>query len=276
MRDIALAAHRKTYVRPVEGANENARLRRKKLLHDVGPGRRIRRRGHGDELHLPFARDGSRDLGEIGVFGPEIMAPLRDAMRLVDGQNIGPRRAQQRLRVSAHEPLGCDIKETIAALPQALLDRGVIARAVDGIQSGRRDAARAQLLHLIAHQGDQRRDDDGEARAHDGWKLITKRLAGAGRHHGEDVLAVENGLKHFQLPRPEVGKAETALQRRAGVNHVVEQEAPPGSRQISRTKRIETPGAIACLRPVSAGMANKKSRRARKSPVAARPGSPPA
>ena len=156
MGDIALAAHRKTYVRPVEGADENARLRRKKLLHDVGPGRRVRRRGHGDELHLPFARDGSRDLGEIGVFGAEIMAPLRDAMSLVDGQNTGPRRAQQRLRVGADKPLGRHIEQAIAPLPQALLDRGVIARAVDGIQRRRRDAARAQLLHLIAHQGDQR------------------------------------------------------------------------------------------------------------------------
>ncbi len=75
-----------------------------------------------------FAGDGSRDLGEIGVFGAEIMAPLRDAMGLVDGQNIGAGRAQERLRIGAHQPFGRDIEEAIAPLPQALLDRGVVAR----------------------------------------------------------------------------------------------------------------------------------------------------
>ena len=116
----------------------------------------------------------------------------------------------------------------------------------------RRDAPAAQLLHLIAHQGDQRRNHDGEARPDDRRQLVAQRFAGAGRHHGEDVLAGENSLQNLCLARPEVGKAEAALQRHAGVDHVVVQEAPD-SRMVLRR-------AIAFLRPPGARMANEMSR----------------
>ncbi len=176
-------------------------------------------------------------------------------MGFVDGEDIRAGLAQQRLRIGPGQPFGRDIDEPVAPLPQALLDRGVVAGAVDGIQRRRRDATGAQLLHLVAHQGDQRRDDDGEAGPHDRRQLIAKRFAGAGRHHGENILAGENRLKDFRLSRPEVGKAEAALQRRAGVDHVVEQEVP-GSHRIWRR-------AMAFLGPARARMANEMSRRRR-------------
>src|ERR1700720_4052970 len=77
-----------------------------------------------------------------------------------------------------------------------------------------------QLLHLIAHQGDQRRDDDGEPFAHDRGQLIAKRFARSRRHHRENVFPREHGFENFLLAWPEAGKAENAFQRLSRLVHL--------------------------------------------------------
>ena len=57
--------------------------------------------------------DRSRHLREAEIFGPEIMAPLRDAMGLVDGEDIGSRLAKKFWRIGAHQPFRRDIDEAI-------------------------------------------------------------------------------------------------------------------------------------------------------------------
>src|SRR5262245_38557024 len=68
-------------------------------------------------------------------------------------------------------------------------------------------------LYLVAHQGNERGDDNCEAPADDGRQLIAKRLARSRRHHGKDVIAGKNGSENFVLTRARTGKAEHLFQR---------------------------------------------------------------
>ena len=55
------------------------------LVGDFGSGRGVRRRGHADRLD---AVESFCDLTQAQILRPEVVAPLRDAMRLVDGEKI--------------------------------------------------------------------------------------------------------------------------------------------------------------------------------------------
>src|ERR1700737_2657527 len=74
-------------------------------------------------------------------------------------------------------------------------------------------------LELIAHQGDQRRDDEGEPLAHDRGQLITKRFARSRRHDRENIFPREHGFENFLLARPEARKAEHPFQRLSRLVH---------------------------------------------------------
>ena len=136
-------------------------------------------------------------------------------MRLVDRQQRHVCALEEIERVALEQAFGRDINETQFAAPDPLEDGAVLRRIVGRVQARRRDAVGAQLRHLIAHQRDQRRHDDGEPIAHERRKLIAERFAAAGRHDGEHVAAVEDGGDDFGLAGPEFRKAEYRLKRPA-------------------------------------------------------------
>ena len=72
---------------------------------------------------------------------------------------------------------------------------------------------------LVAHQRDQRRDDEGHAAAQQRRELVAERLAAAGRHDREDVLPRHHGPHDLLLAGAEVGEAEDGLEDGACVVH---------------------------------------------------------
>ena len=71
----------------------------------------------------------------------------------------------------------------------------------------------AQLLDLVFHQADQRRDDDRQPPLHDGGELVAEALARAGRHDAEDVLAGQDVFDHLALAGAEFVEAEDVAER---------------------------------------------------------------
>ena len=70
---------------------------------------------------------------ELHVFGTEVVAPLRHAVRLVDGEQRKPRRGLQALELlqeARHQqPLRRDVQKIVLAGEQAALDRtGLLGR----------------------------------------------------------------------------------------------------------------------------------------------------
>jgi hypothetical protein len=67
-------------------------------------------------------------------------------------------------------------------------------------------------MHLIAHEGNERRHDEGKRRQQQRRQLIKQRFAGSGRQDGKNVAAVENGGDNFRLPGPKVRVTEPVAQ----------------------------------------------------------------
>ncbi len=61
---------------------------------------------------------------------------------------------------------------------------------------------------LVAHEGDQGGDDDGQVVGGECRELVAEALAAAGGHDDERVAAVEGGLDGFALAGAEGGEAE--------------------------------------------------------------------
>ena len=210
---IVLPLEGETQIGPREGGDEDVRRAREEPRDDIGAGGRPRRRGDGE--------DGRRaePLGEFAeprIIGPELMAPMRDAMRLVDREQPHAGAAQQFDRRILGEPLRRDIDQRGATAGDGGDRRRLLRLALAGVQSDGGGGAR-HAAQLIAHQRDERRHDDDRRAAEDGRELIEQRFAGAGRHHRERVAAVEHGGEDALLPGTEIIMAEFVAQRVAGL-----------------------------------------------------------
>ena len=80
---LVFRAHGEAQIGAVEAMDEDGRLAGEEARLDLAARGGIGGGGEGDALHLAEAR---RGLADGHVFRAEIMPPLRDAMRLVDGE----------------------------------------------------------------------------------------------------------------------------------------------------------------------------------------------
>jgi hypothetical protein len=207
---VRFRPHGQKQVRAIERAHENPRAPDEQLLGDFSPRRLIRGRGHRDHLD---ARERFRDLAQAQIFRAEIVTPLRDAMRLVDGQKIDFSLPQGADRVVAQQPFGRDVEKSERSLVEAARHSPAFVWIGGGIEARRLDPGLAQLGDLVAHERNQRRDHQSEAAADDARKLEEKRLAAARRHDREHVLAGERGGEDVLLSRTKVREAEDGRQR---------------------------------------------------------------
>ena len=81
---VRLRLHRQPQIRAIEGADEAARCRAEQLLQDVAARRRV---GGGGECEGLQLSQSIPDPPQRQIFGPKIVPPLRDAVRLVDRQH---------------------------------------------------------------------------------------------------------------------------------------------------------------------------------------------
>lgn len=73
-------------------------------------------------------------------------------------------------------------------------------------------AASAQVVHLIFHQGDERRDDNTHSLSSKSRNLKGYRLAASGRHQSECVVSAADAFDNVALYSPEVGVAPVLAQ----------------------------------------------------------------
>ncbi len=175
-----------------ESAQHLAGVRHVQPLDDLAAHGGCGRRRAGDE---PLRLQPLDEIAELEVVGPEVVAPVADAVRLIDGEQRD-RQARQHL---IDEPIGGealrrDVQQLHAAgechlfAPAILIGRQV-RRQVRG-----RDAARGQRLHLVRHERDERGDHERNAIEVDGGLLKTHALAAAGRRDDEHLAAAAHQL----------------------------------------------------------------------------------
>ena len=111
-------------------------------------------------------------------------------------------------KTPAAESLGHDVHQAELAGRNAI-EPGVLLRhrqrAVDETD---RQTKRLQLIDLVLHQGDQRRDDQRQAVQSHGRQLVAKALSAAGRHDAQAILPGQNRGNDLLLSVAERGQAE--------------------------------------------------------------------
>ena len=145
------------------------------------------------------------------------VAPLRAAVRLVDGQEADGRAPLLEALVQLRQ-----VHERRRELLRAEVDHQEIARkgaaldvrvALPGAQEARhvtpdRVADRqVDAAHLVLHQADERRHHHGDAVGGQGREDVAQRLALARRPHDAHVAAYQRRLDHLELAATKFAKA---------------------------------------------------------------------
>ena len=150
---IGLRLHPIADVRPVESGDEYAAVFQAELLHDVLAGRTVGGRRQGEARHAGIALP---QHAQLLVFRPEIVAPLRDAMGLVDGEQADPAAIQNVEEPVGQKPFRRHVDEVEVPRLDAPLNGARLVIRNAGIQRRRRDSELAQRLDLVLHQRDER------------------------------------------------------------------------------------------------------------------------
>ena len=198
---VVLLDHLQADVGPVEAGDEAGRLLQPQLVADVVAGVRVGGGGERDERHPGKAVP---QPPQRHVLRPEVVPPLRDAVRLVDGDegDAGaaaaavaaptpaprPQRRQPLEKRVARHPLRRHVQQVEPAGHQV----GQHPPGGPGLQrrvvGGRPHAVGAQGVHLVLHQRDERRHHDARARPQQRRDLIAERLPAPAGHEHEGVL----------------------------------------------------------------------------------------
>ena len=196
-------------VRAVEAADEDPRVPEPEALGNFAPRRGIRGGGERDARHagVPFVQH-----RELEVLGPEVVAPLRDAVRLVDGEERDAQAVEQGEGALAHQPLRRDVEQVEPARAGAVLDRSDFAEGQGGVEIPGAYPRLPQGVDLVLHQCDEGGDDDRDAGAEQGGDLVAQRLAAAGGHDHQAIAAARDVPDDRFLLASKRAVSEDALQ----------------------------------------------------------------
>jgi hypothetical protein len=213
---LLLRLHGEAQVGPVEAVDEQARLFLEEPVHDVAAGGHVGGGGERDGLHVAEA---AAHLAQHGVFGAEIMPPLRHAMGLVDGEQVHARARQPLGSGRIGQPLGGGVEDAHLPVSHRVHHAAVLRRVVGGVEASRLDAEMAQGRHLVAHERDERRDHQGEPLPGQGRQLVAQGLARPGGHDRQHVLAGQHRAHDLLLPLAEGGEAEDLVENLNRIDH---------------------------------------------------------
>ena len=168
----------------VEARDDGVGVLEPELPRDVGADVRG---GRGGERHHGRPAQAFAHLGDAQIAGPEVMAPLADAMRLIDGEERHADILQPLCRAAEVEALGGHVQHLHLAPRHAAHALRHFAGRQRAVDEGGGNAARREGVHLVLHERDERAHDDGDARQQECGHLVAHRLAAAGRQHDERV-----------------------------------------------------------------------------------------
>ena len=171
--------HEELEVRPIEARKHGVGVAQAEGARDVvAHGLRGRR---GERHHRRASGHGIDELDDPLVRRPEVIAPLADAVRLVDGKKGDAARRGDLEETRVVQALGRDVHERERAGRHTMQDVGLLGGGKRRVEATRRDAALPERPHLVCHERDQGRDDHREtSRAlgkRDGGHLVADRLA---------------------------------------------------------------------------------------------------
>lgn len=197
-------------VGPVEAGHEVPGVGHAQALGDLlvrGVGRRGRQRDAG------HAGPALPQHGQRQIVRAEVVAPLGDAVRLVDGEDGDLTAGQEGERRVEAQPLGGQVQHVELTGDELGLHRAALVEVLRGVHEARADAERPQGVDLVLHERDQRGDHDAGPRPDQGGDLVAEGLATAGGHEHDRVAALDDMLDHGALLAAERLVPEHPVQR---------------------------------------------------------------
>ena len=153
LRGRVFVQHAVGQVCTVETADEGVRVRELELLDDVLP---HTARGGGGERHEGNIGQLFAELRDLPILGAEIVAPLGDAVRFVDGDELDIPLPQFLQKRRHHQPLRGDVEQAILAIEEPREAEARFFFSERGVQKCGRYARRDEGIDLIFHQRDER------------------------------------------------------------------------------------------------------------------------
>ena len=201
----------------VEAGDEGLGILQGQPVDDLAAGEIV---GGGGERNTRHRRELVCQPAQTDVLGPKVVSPLRDAVRLVNGDQCQLTAMQQRQTSLGQQTLRGHVQQLQFPLAQLTLDVGCLGCRQRGIEVGRCHTQLAQRRHLVLHQRNQRRNDNAHALAHQCRNLIAQRLAAPGGHQHQRVAATGHVFDDVVLQPPERRVAEHLVQDVFGVHPV--------------------------------------------------------
>ncbi len=193
---------------PVETGHIVARAGQVQAFGDFRAGARVRGGGQGDARHLG---EFTVQQGKLQIVTAEVVAPLRHAVGLVDGEQRQRRLMQQLQGARLNQPFRRHIEQVQLAVANLLLQGLTLLGAERGIQEGGAHPQRIERADLILHQGDQRAHHHAHAFAHQRRDLVAQGFTAAGGHQHQGVVAVDQVVDDGALLATKVVITEDVL-----------------------------------------------------------------
>ena len=229
-------------VRPVETGKETLGALQVQALDDLFAGAHVGGGGQGDARHM---REQLGQLAQLQVFRAEVMAPLRHAVGLVDGEQRDVQLAQEIEHARLHQALGRQVQHLQLTAAHAPGQLTLLLGVQGGVQRGRSHPKLIERGDLVVHQRDQRRNHHREAGAQQPRHLKTQRLAAAGGHQYQRIAAVGHAFDDCCLAPTETVVADDILENALSLfEHVQLHKSPyhPGYR-LDEKPAPHTPNA---------------------------------
>ena len=121
------------------------------------------RRGGGREGQYAFDVERFNGIGQLEVVGPKVVAPCRDAVGFVDGEQADLLVANEIEKAFIGEPFGGDKQHFELAVADGVGDLAIFVFREAGVESFRQNVFGLQAIDLVFHQGQQRGDDQRQA-----------------------------------------------------------------------------------------------------------------
>ena len=189
-------------IRPIKPRDQLVRVAQPQQTDYITPdtlGRRSGKRHHGWT-----ARQLRDEIAYRQIRRTEILTPLRNAMRLVNGKQGDGRARCERKKPRIIQTLGRNVEQIDFPRQRRFQNRRLLQRRKCRIQIRGANARFGQTAHLIAHKRDKGAYDKRHPGQHDAGNLIADAFAGASRHDGKGVAPRKQSFNNTTLTRPEV------------------------------------------------------------------------
>ena len=186
----------------------------------------------GGQCHSRYTGETLGQIPEREIVGPEVMTPLRHAMRLVDRDDTERAALEQLRGLRPRQSFGSHVQKIELPCQISILDLATFLRRLGRIEVGRAHTTGPQRIDLVVHERDERTDHQPRALPDQRRHLVGDGLTATGRHEHDRVAPADHLLDDRRLVAPERVVSEYGPQR------LDRRPEPRGRRRLRQFPRL--------------------------------------